>query len=81
MSCWAPVVVFDPIESLIDTLFFSVIEVQAFIARLVREFQFSVVEEKQIRVCRAGVLMPTVVGEEDKGVQLPLKVSAVRRGA
>lgn len=52
---------------------------QAFIARLVREFQFSVVEGKQIRICRPGVLIPIVVGEESKGAQLPLKVSAVRR--
>ena len=48
-------------------------------ARLVREFQFSVVEGKQIRVRRPGVLVPTVVGEENKGAQLPLKVSVVRR--
>ena len=53
---------------------------QAFMARLVREFQFSEVEGKQIRICRPGLLVPTVVGEEDKGVQLPLKVSPVRRG-
>lgn len=52
---------------------------QAFIARLVREFQFALVEGKPIRVCRPGLLVPTVVGEEEKGVQLPLKVSAVRR--
>ena len=48
-------------------------------ARLVREFEFSLVKGKQIRVCRPGILVPTVVGEENKGVQLPLKVSAVRR--
>lgn len=49
-------------------------------ARLIREFQFSVVEGKEIRVRRPGLLVPTVVGEEDKGAQLPLKVSPVRRG-
>jgi hypothetical protein len=54
---------------------------QAFMARLVREFQFEVVEGKEIRICRPGLLVPTVVGEEDKGVQLPLNVSVVRRGA
>lgn len=53
---------------------------QAFMARLIREFQFSVVEGKEIRVRRPGLLVPTVVGEEDKGAQLPLKVSPVRRG-
>ncbi|KAF9789640.1 cytochrome P450 [Thelephora terrestris] len=60
---------------------FALIEMQAFIARLVREFQFEVVEGKEIRICRPGLLVPTVVGEEDKGVQLPLNVSVVRRGA
>jgi hypothetical protein len=50
-------------------------------ARLVREFQFSAVEGKLIRICGPGLLVPMVVGEEKKGVQLPLKVSAVHRGA
>ena len=53
---------------------------QAFIARLIREFQFSEVEGKEIKICRPGLLVPIVVGEENKGVQLPLKVSSVRRG-
>ena len=74
------VVFSGPVERLIKTSSFSLIEVQAFMARLVREFQFSEVEGKQIRICRLGLLVPTVVGEEDKGVQLPLKVSPVRRG-
>ena len=65
---------------LMNASFPSLIEMQAFMARLVREFQFSVVEGKEIRVCRPGLLVPTVVGEENEGVQLPLKVSAVRRG-
>ena len=64
---------------MINTSFPSLIEMQAFIARLVREFQFSVVEEKEIRLTRAGLLVPTVLGEEDKGARLPLKVSIVRR--
>ena len=63
----------------INTSFPSLIEMQAFIARPVREFQFSVVEEKEIRLTRAGLLVPTVLGEEDKGARLPLKVSIVRR--
>ena len=62
---------------MINTSFPSLIEMQAFIARLVREFQFSVVEEKEIRLTRAGLLVPTVLGEE--GPQLPLKVSTVPR--
>ncbi|KAF9789656.1 cytochrome P450 [Thelephora terrestris] len=60
---------------------FALIEAQAFMARLVREFQFSVVEGKEIRIYRPGLLEPLVVGEEDKGVQLPLNVSAICRGA
>ena len=81
MSCPTSVPAFsDPTGGLINILFLSLIEIQAFMARLVREFQFSVPEGKQIRVCRPGVLIPTVVGEENKGGQLPLRVSAVRRG-
>ena len=56
-----------------------IIELQAFIARLVREFQFSEVEGKPITMWRPGLVVPTVEGEEDKGPQLPLRVSAVRR--
>lgn len=65
----------------LTSFFQSPIEIQAFMARLVRGFQFSVVEGKQIKICRPGLLVPTVAGEERKGAQLPLKVSAVRRGA
>ena len=57
----------------------SIIELQAFIARLVREFQFSEVKGKPITMWRPGLVVPTVRGEEDKGPQLPLRVSAVRR--
>lgn len=57
----------------------SLIELQVFIARLVREFQFSEVEDKHIKMWRPGLVVPTVEGEEDKGPQLPLKVSVVRR--
>jgi hypothetical protein len=74
----APIpVIFD---MLTEVLIPSLIEMQVFMARLVREFQFSEMEGKQIRICRPGLLVPIVVGEK-KGVQLPLKVSAVRRGA
>ena len=48
-------------------------------ARLVREFQFSEVEDKSINVWRPGLLLLAVEGEEDKGSQLPLKVSMVHR--
>lgn len=65
---------------LIPIAFANVIELQAFIARLVREFQFSEVEDKDIKMWRPGLVVPTVVGEENKGPQLPLKVSVLRRG-
>ena len=48
-------------------------------ARLVREFQFSEVEDKQIKTLRPALIVPIVVGEENKGPQLPLNVSVVRR--
>lgn len=48
-------------------------------ARLVREFQFSEVEDKHITMWRPGLVVPTVEGEEDKGPQLPLNISVVRR--
>ena len=57
----------------------SVIELQAFVARLVREFRFSEVEDKPIIMWRPGLVVSTVEGEEDKGPQLPLKVSMVHR--
>lgn len=68
-----------PVSSSVFAPFASVIELQLFLARLVREFQFSEVEDKHIKMWRPGLVVPTVVGEEDKGPQLPLKVSAVRR--
>ena len=63
-----------------DVAFGSVIELQAFIARLVREFNFSEVEGRPIRFLKPGLIVPIVAGEEDKGTQLPLKVSLVDRG-
>ena len=48
-------------------------------ARLVREFQFYEEEDKPITLWRPGLVVPIVVGEEDKGPQLPLKVSLVHR--
>jgi hypothetical protein len=59
--------------------FISVIEMQAFMARLVREFQFSEVEGKHVKTWRPALIVPLVVGEENKGPQLPLKVSVFRR--
>jgi hypothetical protein len=55
----------------------SIAEIQAFLVTLVREFDFSIPEGRQVRVARPGILVPMVVGEEDKGPQLPLIVTPV----
>ena len=77
-SPW-PFRVQDRSQILTSIMFSSIIELQVFIARLVREFQFSEVRDKTIKVWRPGLLVPLVDGEEDKGPQLPLKVSVVHR--
>lgn len=59
--------------------FVSVIQLQAFVARLVREFQFSEVNDKPVTLWRPGLVVPTVAGEEEKGPRLPLNVSLVHR--
>jgi len=55
----------------------SVTEIQAFLVTLVREFSFSVPEGRNIRITRRGFLAPMVIGEEDKGPQLPLTITPV----
>ena len=56
----------------------SVAEIRAFLMTLIREFSFSIPEGRKIRTVRTMMLVPTVVGEEDKGPQLPLTVTAIR---
>jgi len=56
----------------------SVAEIRAFLVTLVREFSFSIPEGRNIRTARPGVLVPIVIGEEDKGPQLPLTITPVR---
>ena len=56
----------------------SLAEIQAFLVTLVREFDFSIPEGRNIRTARPGILVPIVIGEEDKGPQLPLKITPVR---
>ena len=56
----------------------SVAEIRALLVTLVREFSFSIPEGRNIRTVRTMMLAPTVVGEEDKGPQLPLTVTAIR---
>ncbi|KAF9647279.1 cytochrome P450 [Thelephora ganbajun] len=58
---------------------FSVVEMQAFIVTLVRQFKFSLADgNPPIRRRRPGILVPMVAGEEEKGAQLPIKVTALR---
>jgi hypothetical protein len=56
----------------------SVVEIQAFLVTLIREFSFSIPEGRRVRTARPGILVPMVVGEEDEGPQLPLIVTPVR---
>ena len=56
-----------------------VIEMQAFLVTLVRKFDIAHADHQpQIRRTRIGLVFPLVVGEEDKGTQLPLKITAIR---
>ena len=57
----------------------SIIEMQAFIAELVENFQFDPPAEKaEIQRALAGVIFtmfPVVKGKADKGSAMPLKIS------
>lgn len=57
----------------------SVIEMQAFLVTLVRKFDISNADHHpQIKRTKSGLMAPVVLGEEHKGTQLPLKITAVR---
>ena len=57
----------------------SVIEMQAFLVTLVQKFDISHADHQpQIRRAKPGMLVPLVLGEEYKGTQLPLKITAIR---
>lgn len=50
-----------------------------FLATLIRQFDFSLPDNgREVRKMRPGIITPVVVGEEHKGPQLPLKVTAIR---
>ena len=58
----------------------SVIEMHAFLATLIRQFDFSLPDGGQRMQgigTRPGILTPIVVGEEHKGPQMPIKVTAL----
>jgi len=56
---------------------FAVAEMRALLVTIVREFSFSIPEGRNVRTIRPGVLVPLIIGEEDKGPQLPLTVTPV----
>ena len=56
-----------------------VIEMQAFLVTLVRKFDISHADHQpQIKRAKPGLMAPIVLGEEHKGTQLPLKITAIR---
>ncbi|KAJ7198475.1 cytochrome P450 [Mycena pura] len=59
---------------------FAVLELQAFLIELVGNFEFSLTPEAmRIRREACIVMAPTVVGQRDKGTQLPMRVSVASR--
>lgn len=58
---------------------FAMAEMQAFLAELIRTFEYSIDAKKQIRKEGDGVVFAVVVGEEDQGSLLPLRISRVAR--
>ena len=57
----------------------SVVEMQAFLVTLVRKFDISHADHHpQVKRARPGLMYPLVLGEEHRGTQLPLKITAVR---
>jgi len=58
---------------------FAIMEIQTFLVTLVRQFDIAQADHlPQIRRARPGMEVPMVLGEEHKGTQLPLKISAIR---
>ncbi|KAH9922092.1 cytochrome P450 [Fomitopsis serialis] len=54
----------------------AILELQSFLVQLVSNFEFGLTEElKRLRRENALVMVPTLEGEPEKGVQLPLKIS------
>jgi len=55
-----------------------VLEMQAFLVTLIRKFDISHADHQpQIKRNRPGIMAPFVLGEEYKGVQLPLKITTI----
>ena len=74
-----PLVLFSLPTGAENWLLGSVIEIQAFLVTLLQNFNISPADHQpQIRRARAGMEAPLVLGEEYKGTQLPLKITAIR---
>jgi len=62
-----------------NCLFNSVLEIQTFLVTLIRKFDISPADHHpQIKRAKSVLTIPLVLGEEYKGTQLPLKISAIR---
>ena len=60
-------------------VFDSIVEMQAFLVTLIQKFDISPADHHpQIKRSKSGLLVPLVLGEEYKGAQLPLKITAIR---
>ncbi|KAI0365076.1 cytochrome P450 [Pilatotrama ljubarskyi] len=59
---------------------FAIYELQAFLTELVSNFQFELTPDvDRLRKTQAIVMVPTLEGEVEKGVQLPLRISLAPR--
>ena len=75
----SPFISFAPSWNAENRLRDSVIEMQAFLVTLIRKFDISLANHQpQIRRIRFGPMVPLVLGEEYKGGQLPLKITAIK---
>ena len=53
-------------------------EIQTFLVTIVQKYDISQADHlPQIRRARPGMEVPMILGEEHKGAQLPLKISAI----
>ena len=58
----------------------SLIEIQAFLVEIISKFEISLTEKaRKVRREACLVMVPTVEGEVDNGVQLPLVISVAPR--
>jgi hypothetical protein len=55
----------------------SILEMQAFLVELINNFEFALaVPHEKIFMEPANVMTPTIVGEREKGVQMPYIIKA-----